>query len=40
VRRLVELHGGRVRAESAGRGRGATFVVELPSRPPGRLPAT
>jgi signal transduction histidine kinase/integral membrane sensor domain MASE1 len=30
VRQLVEAHGGRVRAESAGRGRGATFVVDLP----------
>jgi signal transduction histidine kinase/integral membrane sensor domain MASE1 len=30
VRQLVEAHGGRVRAESAGRGQGATFVVELP----------
>jgi signal transduction histidine kinase len=30
VRQLVEAHGGRVRAESAGRGHGATFVVELP----------
>jgi CheY-like chemotaxis protein/anti-sigma regulatory factor (Ser/Thr protein kinase) len=30
VRHLVELHGGTVRAESAGRGRGATFVVFLP----------
>jgi PAS domain S-box-containing protein len=30
VRQLVELHGGTVRAESAGRGRGATFVVSLP----------
>jgi PAS domain S-box-containing protein len=30
VRHLVELHGGRVRAESPGEGRGATFVVELP----------
>jgi CheY-like chemotaxis protein len=30
VRQLVDAHGGRVRAESAGRGRGATFVVELP----------
>ena len=28
---LVELHGGTIRAESAGRGRGATFVVELPT---------
>lgn len=30
VKQLVELHGGRVRAESPGEGRGATFVVELP----------
>jgi signal transduction histidine kinase/CheY-like chemotaxis protein len=30
VRQLVEAHGGRARAESRGRGHGATFVVELP----------
>jgi signal transduction histidine kinase/integral membrane sensor domain MASE1/putative methionine-R-sulfoxide reductase with GAF domain len=30
VRQLVEAHGGHVHAESAGKGRGATFVVELP----------
>jgi len=30
VRHVVELHGGTVRAESAGEGRGATFTVELP----------
>ena len=30
VRQLVEAHGGRVRAESGGRGEGARFVVELP----------
>ena len=30
VRHLVELHGGRVEALSAGEGRGATFVVTLP----------
>jgi signal transduction histidine kinase len=30
VRHVVELHGGEVRAESAGEGRGATFVVCLP----------
>jgi signal transduction histidine kinase len=30
VRHLVELHGGRIRAESEGTGRGATFTVDLP----------
>jgi signal transduction histidine kinase/ActR/RegA family two-component response regulator len=30
VRNLVDLHGGRVYASSAGEGHGATFVVELP----------
>ena len=30
VRHLVELHGGTVRAESQGAGKGATFTVELP----------
>ena len=34
VRHLVEAHGGMVRAESAGEGRGATFVVSLPAQPP------
>jgi CheY-like chemotaxis protein len=32
VRHLVELHGGRVWAESAGPGRGASFTVSLPLR--------
>ncbi len=32
VRHLVELHGGTVRAESDGEGRGATFVIGLPVR--------
>jgi PAS domain S-box-containing protein len=31
VRHLVERHGGRVSAESAGAGRGATFCVRLPA---------
>ncbi|RPJ85279.1 MAG: response regulator, partial [Acidobacteria bacterium] len=35
VRHLVELHGGRVSAESAGPGSGATFVVRLPVSPVG-----
>ena len=30
VRRIVELHGGKVRAASDGLGKGATFTVELP----------
>ena len=30
VRHLVELHGGTVRAESAGEGQGTTFTVDLP----------
>ncbi|MDI1448746.1 ATP-binding protein [Polyangium sp. 6x1] len=44
VKRLVELHGGVVRAESKGQGKGATFTVELPcearerSRAPSQLP--
>jgi signal transduction histidine kinase len=32
VRNLVELHGGAVRAESPGLGRGATFIISLPLR--------
>lgn len=32
VRHIVELHGGTVRAESAGEGQGASFIVYLPSR--------
>jgi PAS domain S-box-containing protein len=33
VKHLVELHGGRVQAESPGKGRGATFTVTLPLAP-------
>jgi signal transduction histidine kinase len=33
VQRLVELHGGRVEARSAGRGQGSEFVVTLPAGP-------
>jgi CheY-like chemotaxis protein/anti-sigma regulatory factor (Ser/Thr protein kinase) len=32
VRHLIEMHGGHVRAESEGAGRGATFTLELPIR--------
>jgi CheY-like chemotaxis protein len=32
VKTLVELHGGTIRADSAGQGRGATFIIELPIR--------
>ena len=34
VRNLVQLHGGSVRAESRGEGRGATFIVRLPIHHP------
>ncbi|MET0592157.1 MAG: PAS domain S-box protein [Polyangiaceae bacterium] len=38
VRQLVIAHGGTVRAESDGKGRGATFTVELPARAGVRAP--
>jgi signal transduction histidine kinase len=34
VQSIVEMHGGSVRAESPGRGRGATFTVRLPAVEP------
>ncbi len=33
VRRLVELHGGKVEARSAGLGKGSEFIVRLPEAP-------
>ena len=33
VRRIVELHGGRVEARSGGAGKGAEFVIRLPALP-------
>jgi CheY-like chemotaxis protein len=33
VRELVQLHGGRVAADSEGEGHGATFTVEIPAQP-------
>jgi len=33
VRQLIELHGGTVRVESEGEGKGATFIVSLPVAP-------
>ena len=39
ARHLVELHGGTIRAESAGKGLGATFIVELPLSEESRQPA-
>jgi PAS domain S-box-containing protein len=37
VKYLVEVHGGRIAAESPGPGLGATFTVTLPPAPPGTL---
>jgi PAS domain S-box-containing protein len=38
-RSLAETHGGSLRASSPGRGRGATFTLELPTCPPPASPA-
>jgi CheY-like chemotaxis protein/nitrogen-specific signal transduction histidine kinase len=34
---LIDLHGGTIRAESAGSGQGSTFIIELPSAMPAAL---
>jgi CheY-like chemotaxis protein len=39
VRHIVELHGGSVRVESAGEGRGATFTITLPAEAPHATPS-
>ncbi|WP_437756840.1 ATP-binding protein [Sorangium sp. So ce1389] len=39
ARHLIELHGGTVRAESAGEGKGATFTVDIPLAPRGAIAA-
>ena len=39
VRHIALLHGGQVRADSAGLGRGSTFTVELPAAPASALHA-
>jgi signal transduction histidine kinase/putative methionine-R-sulfoxide reductase with GAF domain len=39
TRRLVEMHGGRIRAESEGEGKGSTFTVLLPFGGPQEPPA-
>jgi signal transduction histidine kinase/ActR/RegA family two-component response regulator len=36
ARRLVEMHGGTIRADSPGEGMGATFTISLPARPGNR----
>lgn len=40
VKQLVELHGGRVEVDSAGPGRGATFIVRLPRTAAPAAPST
>ena len=33
-RKIIEAHGGKITAQSKGRGQGATFIVELPQKKP------
>jgi PAS domain S-box-containing protein len=35
VKKLVDMHGGTIEADSAGLGRGTTFTVRIPALPPG-----
>jgi PAS domain S-box-containing protein len=39
ARRLVEMHGGKIRADSPGEGMGATFTISLPARSGNRTTA-
>jgi two-component system CheB/CheR fusion protein len=39
ARRILELHGGRIRAHSDGPGQGTEFIVEVPLAPTAALPA-
>jgi signal transduction histidine kinase len=34
VRELVSMHGGTIRVESAGHGRGSEFIISVPCSPP------
>lgn len=39
VRKLVQLHGGSIKASSAGKGQGSTFIVRLPAMPAAAHPS-